>query len=101
MILNFLLTALCKPEMASGAIECILRLMFSSEVRKHCFALGAMGCLYFGKLRRIRIRFEKGSPGATSRTVRKVRRRNRSRSSAERLAEMPLNARPRRNSKGT
>lgn len=55
MPLNYLIAALCKPEVASGAIECILRLIFSPEVRKHCMALAAIGCLCFGKLRRLRI----------------------------------------------
>jgi len=56
MILNYILSVCAKPELLSGLIECILRLLLSAEVRKHCIAFGAMGCLGFGKLRNIRIR---------------------------------------------
>lgn len=38
MILNYVLSALSKPEVASSGVELFLRLLFSPEVRKHCMA---------------------------------------------------------------
>lgn len=44
MLLNYILSALSKPEVASSGVELCLRLLFSPEVRKHC-----MTCITFAR----------------------------------------------------
>lgn len=53
MLLNYLLSALAKPELASNSIELLLRLIFSAEVRKHCATCLAFGRDQAGRVSRI------------------------------------------------
>lgn len=44
MLLDYILSALAKPELAANGIELFLRLIFSAEIRRHCAT-----CLEFGR----------------------------------------------------
>lgn len=56
MIIKLALELLSKPELASGAIECVLRLIFNTEVRKHVLTLIAVARIRVGRLHVLRRR---------------------------------------------
>ena len=56
MIIKLALELLSKPELATGAIECALRLIFNAEVRKHVLTIITIARIRvkgLGRLRRL------------------------------------------------
>lgn len=53
MLLNYILSALAKPELASNGIELLLRLIFSAEIRKYCAICLAFSRNQAGRVSRI------------------------------------------------
>lgn len=53
MILTYMISALAKPELASGSVELLLRLILSPEIRRHCKTCFVLGKNQAGRLTKL------------------------------------------------